>query len=85
MSEEQLKAFIEKVQSDTNLQERLKAAKSPDDVISIAKEQGHEFSADHISQFSELNDDELDGIAGGKAIGYGDTNRPKSIIDDGKC
>ena len=53
--------------------------------MGIAKEQGHEFSADHISQFSELNDDELDGIAGGKAIDYGDTNRPKSIIDDGKC
>lgn len=85
MSEEQFKAFLEKVKGDPRLQEELKAAKSSDEVISIAKEQGHDFSADHISQFSELNDDELDGIAGGKAIGYGNTNRPKSIFDDGKC
>ena len=85
MSLEQLKAFLEKVKGDSNLQEKLKAAKSPDEVVGIAKEQGHEFSADHISTFSELNDNELEGVAGGKAIGYGDTKRPQSIIDDGKC
>ena len=62
MSEEQLKAFIAKVQSDPSLQEKLKAAKSPEDVVSIAKEHGHEFSADHLSQLSE---EELEGVSGG--------------------
>ena len=33
MSEEQLKAFLEKVKTDTSLQEKLKAAKSSDDVV----------------------------------------------------
>ena len=40
MSEEQLKAFIEKVQGDDSLQEKLKAAANPDAVVSIAKEAG---------------------------------------------
>ena len=62
MSLEQLKAFLAKVKGDSNLQEKLKAAKSPEDVVGIAKEHGHEFTADKINQ---LGDDELEGVAGG--------------------
>ena len=62
MSLEQLKAFLAKVRGDSNLQEKLKAAKSPEDVVSIAKEQGHEFTADKIDQLSE---EELENVAGG--------------------
>ena len=68
MSEEQLKAFLEKVQGDTSLQEKLKAAKSAEDVTSIAKEHGHEFTADKISQLSK---EELEGVSGGKNIDLG--------------
>ena len=38
MSEEQLKAFLEKVQGDTSLQEKLKAAADANAVAAIAKE-----------------------------------------------
>ena len=62
MSEEQLKAFLEKVKGDTTLQDKLKTAKSPEDVVSIAKEHGHEFTADKIT---ELSEEELEGVAGG--------------------
>ena len=62
MSLEQLKAFLTKVQGDPSLQDKLKAAKSPDEVVSIAKEHGHEFTADKISQLSE---EELEGVSGG--------------------
>ena len=62
MSEEQLKAFLEKVKGDTTLQDKLKAAKSPEDVVSIAKEHGHEFTADKIT---ELSEEELEGVSGG--------------------
>ena len=62
MSEEQLKAFLEKVKTDTSLQEKLKAAENPDEVVSIAKDYGHNFKTDHISQ---LNESELEGLAGG--------------------
>ena len=53
MTLEQLKAFLEKVKGDTTLQEKLKAAKSPEDVVGIAKEHGHEFTADKITELSE--------------------------------
>ena len=62
MSEEQLKAFLEKVKGDTSLQEKLKAAKSPEDVVGIAKEHGFEFTADKLT---ELSEGELEGVAGG--------------------
>ena len=62
MSLEQLKAFLAKVKGDSSLHEKLKAAKSPEDVVGIAKEHGHEFTADKISQISEK---ELEGLAGG--------------------
>ena len=62
MSQEQLKAFLEKVKSDTSLQEKLKAAKSQDDVVSIAKQHGHDFGTEHISQLSA---EELEGVDGG--------------------
>ena len=42
MSEEQLKAFLEKVKADTSLQEKLKAAADADAVTAIAKEAGVE-------------------------------------------
>ena len=63
MSLEQLKAFLEKVKGNPNLQEQLKAAVSPEDVVGIAKEYGHEFTADKTSQLSK---EELEGVSGGR-------------------
>ena len=66
MSEEQLKAFLEKVQGDDNLQAKLKAAANSDAVVSIAKEAGFSISADDLKNApSELSDEELEGAAGG--------------------
>ena len=66
MSEEQLKAFLEKVKADTSLQEKLKAAADADAVAAIAKEAGFSISADDLKNAqSELSDEELDGVAGG--------------------
>ena len=62
MSEEQLKAFIDKAKNDQSIQDKLKVAKSPEEVVSIAKEHGHEFTADKLS---ELSEDEIEGVAGG--------------------
>ena len=79
MSEEQLKAFLEKVQSDTSLQEKLKAAGDANAVAAIAKEAGFIISADDLTNLLtksqselaeldmlELSDQELEeGVAGG--------------------
>ena len=62
MSEEQLKAFIAKAKDDQSIQEQLKAAKTSEDVLDVAKEHGHEFTTEHMTQLSE---EELEGVAGG--------------------
>ena len=70
MSEEQLKAFLEKVKGDTSLQEKLKAAGDSDAVLAIAKEEGFSISADVLKKTqSELSEEELENVAGG---GQGD-------------
>ena len=69
MSEEQLKAFLEKVKGDTNLQEKLKAAANSDAVLAIAKEAGFSISAEDLTKAqSEVSDDELEGAAGGQQL-----------------
>ena len=71
MSEEQLKAFLEKVKGDTSLQEKLKGAADANAVAAIAKEAGFGISADDLTQAQselseeELSDEELEGVAGG--------------------
>ena len=69
MSEEQLNAFLEKVKGDTSLQEKLKAAASPEAVIEIAKEAEFAITAEDIqsmqSTTEEVSDDELEGATGG--------------------
>ena len=69
MSEEQLKAFLEKVKADTSLQEKLKAAASPEAAIEIAKDVGFSITAEDIqllqSATGEVSDEELEGAAGG--------------------
>ena len=67
MSEEQLKAFLEKVKGDINPQEKLKAAAADNDAVAaIAKEAGFNISADDLTKDQyELSDEELEGVAGG--------------------
>lgn len=50
-----LKAFLANIKGDSNLPDKLKAFKTPEDIAIIAKEHGHEFSADKIIELSEEN------------------------------
>ena len=86
MSEEQLKAFLEKVKGDTSLQEKLKAAADADAVAAIAKEAGFSISADDLTTKaqSKLSDEELESVAGGVDVGplkLGTGNISWCIID----
>ena len=69
MSQEQLKAFLEKVKADTSLQEKLEAASDADAVVAIAKEAGFTITAEDIQTMQsvsvELTNAELEGVAGG--------------------
>ena len=72
MSEEQLTAFLEKVQGDTSLQDKLKAAASPEAAIEIAKEAGFAITAEDIQSIQSapvVSDSELEGAAGGRGCG----------------
>ena len=67
MSEEQLKAFLEKAKADTSLQEKLNEAADADAVVEIAKEAGFSITAEDMqSSTVELSDEELEGAAGGR-------------------
>ena len=65
MSDEQLKAFLEKVKADTSLQDKLKAAADSDAVLAIAKNAGFSISVDDLNAQSEISNEELEGSAGG--------------------
>ena len=66
MSEEQLKAFLEKVKGDTTLQEQLKAVADADAVVEIAKAAGFVIFADDLKKAqAEVSDEELENAAGG--------------------
>ena len=70
MSEEQLKAFLLKVQADNSLQEKLKAAGDANAVAAIAAEADCVISVAGISNYidvakSELSEQELEAVTGG--------------------
>ena len=68
MSEEQLKAFLERVKGDNSLQEQLKSANDADVVVSIAKEAGFNVTKDDLGERQlNLSDADLERMLGGKA------------------
>ena len=73
MSEEQLKAFLEKVKGDTSLQEKLKAPVSPEATIDIAKAERFAITAEDIQSMPSTPIDflekDLEGAATVKRLG----------------
>lgn len=76
MSSQQLKAFGELVSSSPDLQDQIKAASSPDELLAIAKQAGfaitpEEFDAAYAeaSDGQDLTPDQLEAVAGGAGFG----------------
>lgn len=72
MSIESVKTFYELLQSDENLQERIKAAGNSATVVQIASEKGYEFTEQELEKAmqetlvkEELSEQELEAVAGG--------------------
>jgi predicted ribosomally synthesized peptide with nif11-like leader len=83
MSEEQLTALLAKLKDDAGLQKKLKGAADLDAAVAMAKEAGFGVSkADWLryqaKQTLELNDEELENVAGGEVCIISSTN-------DGYC
>ena len=73
MSEQQLKALLSKLNEDSGLREKLLGAANLDDAVAMAKEAGFDVGkADWLEfqaqQTLELSDEELENVAGGKAV-----------------
>jgi len=74
MSEEQLSALLATLKEDTALREKLQGARDLDSAVALAKEAGLDVSkADWLKfqakQTLELNDEELEGVAGSRGKG----------------
>ena len=69
----QLTAFLDAAKADTSLQEKLKAAGSPDAAVAIAEEAGFTFSSEDLLKATqddvELEEWQLEAISGGKGSG----------------
>ena len=66
MSQEQLKAFLKKVDLDKSLQKKLLGVTDVDTIISIAKEAGFVLAIDEVTEgLLTLNDDQLKQVAAG--------------------
>ena len=66
MSEEQLKAFWDAIQSDSALQQKLQGVTDLGAIVDIAKEAGFTISVEELEQAqTELSDEQLDGATGG--------------------
>ena len=83
MSEEQLKAFIAKAKDDQEIREKIKAAKTSEEVVEIAKKLGYELTVDIAEVFKQsklavgdLTEDEIEGVTGG---GFGCAPNPTSV------
>ncbi len=90
MTEEQLKAFLSKVQADTSIKERIEAAINADAIVEIAKELGFSISteslkdcAEQVKSQSSLSEEELENVSGAGCWGL--SNCPRLTgMDDGK-
>ena len=66
MSEEQLKAFWDAIESDSALQQKLQGVTDLGAIVDIAKEAGFTISVEELEQAQmKLSDEQLDGAAGG--------------------
>ena len=73
MSEEQLRAFMEAVEADAALQEKVQteANRYADAVVAIAKEAGFGVTAEDVKRAQlEITEDDLAGVTGGIGVWY---------------
>lgn len=70
MTQEQLNAFVVKLEGDRNLQEKIKAAKSSQEVVNAVKAEGFAISANDINQTAQISEEELEATSAGQFGSY---------------
>ena len=81
MSEEQLKAFVSKIEGDSGFKEKLKAVETPEEVVDIAKAHGFDFDADKITNLTAKDLESLGGGANNTCSNGGITCAGKVTTD----
>ena len=71
MSEDQAKAFVEKMKSDEAFRARVMAEEDVAARMALIVAEGFDCSAEEIGALQELGDAELDGVAGGAWYEHG--------------
>ncbi|WP_244282283.1 Nif11-like leader peptide family natural product precursor [Synechococcus sp. UW140] len=72
MASQNFNAFLEAVKSDSGLQSKVDQTTGPDQLVAIANEAGFAISVDDVNRAqSELSQDDLKHVAGGRAYGNG--------------
>jgi predicted ribosomally synthesized peptide with nif11-like leader len=66
MSKENLEQFINKIAENAQLQSQLGEETDTDTLIALGAENGYEFSLEDFQESTELSDEELDEVAGGR-------------------
>ena len=64
-----IKEFSEKVKSDSSFAAKFKNAKTPAQIVDLAKAEGYSFTVDDVKAASNLSDKDLDAVAGGGSGG----------------
>jgi predicted ribosomally synthesized peptide with nif11-like leader len=74
MSIQSATEFMNHVEANTSLQEKLEPINSPEELIRLARQEGYEFTTEEIksvtssAQPEELSEEQLDAVAGGGLI-----------------
>ena len=70
ITQEQLNAFLVKLEGNRYLQETIRTAKSTEEVIDAAKSAGFAFSANGLNQPSKTTEEKLEEASGGQFGSY---------------
>ena len=71
MAEPQLRAFLEKIKRDADLQEKVQMASSAKAVVAIAHAAGFVVSEEDLNLADQIGDHELKDVSGGSAQPFG--------------
>ena len=84
MANDQLKAFLDAVKTDEELQAKLKSAADPEAIVEIAKQAGFSITHANVQEAeAELSDVDLAEVTGGHGIGHLFVPILKRGVDDG--
>ena len=72
MSEDQAKAFVERMKSDSAFRAQVMAEEDVEARLALIHAEGFDCSAEEIGALQELGDAELDAVAGGGWCGEND-------------